>query len=166
MSQTIAGASSFLAWDISEGLPLVLSDGASYYVYGPGGLPIEQISSGGAVLYLHHDQQGSTRMLTGTTGVVEGTFSYSAYGGLSASTGAATSPLGYDAQYGNPDTGLTYLRARSYDPASGQFTTPDPMLKLPANRTRTRATTPSTSRTPAARTRTATAWGATSRWVP
>ena len=38
------------------------------YIYGPGGLPVEQINSKGKTLYLHHDQQGSTRMLTDTTG--------------------------------------------------------------------------------------------------
>jgi hypothetical protein len=28
------------------------------YIYGPGGVPVEQITSGGTVTYLHHDQQG------------------------------------------------------------------------------------------------------------
>lgn len=37
-------------------------------MYGPNNLPFEQISSGGTVAYLHHDQQGSTRLLTGSTG--------------------------------------------------------------------------------------------------
>ena len=37
------------------------------YIYGPYGLPVEQISSGGTVTYLHHDQQGSTRLLIGST---------------------------------------------------------------------------------------------------
>jgi hypothetical protein len=32
------------------------------------------------VLYLHHDQQGSTRLLTGSTGKTEATFTYDAYG--------------------------------------------------------------------------------------
>jgi RHS repeat-associated protein len=129
VSQTVSGASSFLTWDVANGPAALLADGANYYVYGAEGLAIEQISSGGAVLYLHHDQQGSTRLLTGVTGLVEGSFSYGAYGGLSASTGAASTPLGYGGQYANADTGLTYLRARSYDPASGQFTTVDPALE-------------------------------------
>ena len=128
VSQSSTAGTSFLTWDATESLPLVLADGTNYYVYGPEGLAFEQISGGGAVLYLHHDQQGSTRLLTGSTGTTEGSFAYGAYGGLTASTGAATTPLGYAGQYANGDTGLTYLRARSYDAASGQFTTPDPML--------------------------------------
>jgi hypothetical protein len=50
------------------------------YVYGRGEMSVEQISSGGTVSYLHHDQAGSTRLLTGSTGTVTGKCSYSAYG--------------------------------------------------------------------------------------
>lgn len=42
--------------------------------------------------------------------------------------GSAATPLEYDAQYTNDDTGLVYLRARSYDPATGQFQTIDPLV--------------------------------------
>lgn len=42
--------------------------------------------------------------------------------------GTATTPLGYDGQYTNSDTGLIYLRARYYDPATAQFLTVDPAL--------------------------------------
>jgi hypothetical protein len=57
---------------MTEAVPLLLSDGTNSYIYGPGGLPIEQVSSGGTVTYLHHDQAGSTRLLTGLTGTVTG----------------------------------------------------------------------------------------------
>jgi len=94
------------------------------YIYGPGGLPIEQISSGGTVLYLHHDQQGSTRLITGSSGTVEGKCTYTAYG-TPTCEGSAKTPLGYDAQYTSTDTGLIYMRARTYDPATAQFLTQD-----------------------------------------
>jgi RHS repeat-associated protein len=129
-SQTISGTTKFFAWDVSGSLPLLLTDGTNSYIYGPSGLPLEQISSGGTVLYLHHDQQGSTRMLTGSTGTVEGKSTYDAYGNLSASSGTATTPLGYDGQYTNSDTGLIYLRARAYDPATAQFMSADPLLAV------------------------------------
>jgi hypothetical protein len=51
---------------MTEELPLVLSDTNNSYIYGPGDLPVEQITSEGTVIGLHHDQQGSTRLLTGT----------------------------------------------------------------------------------------------------
>jgi uncharacterized protein RhaS with RHS repeats len=93
------------------------------FIYGPNGLPIEQINnSTGTATYLHHDQQGSTRLLTGSTGKVEGKCSYSAYG-TPTCEGTATTPLGYDAQYTSADTGLVYLRNRVYDPATAQFLT-------------------------------------------
>jgi RHS repeat-associated protein len=86
----------------------------------------EQINNTtGTVLYLHHDQAGSTRLLTGSTGKTEGSYSYNPYG-TPEHTGTATTPLGYDAQYTNSDTGLIYLRNRVYDPATAQFLTVDP----------------------------------------
>jgi RHS repeat-associated protein len=95
-------------------------------VYGPSETSVEQISSGGTVTYLHHDQQGSTRLLTGSTGTGTGKCTYSAYGAPTCE-GASTTPLGYDAQYTSTDTGLIYMRARTYDPATAQFLTQDPL---------------------------------------
>jgi RHS repeat-associated protein len=100
-------------------------------VYGPGNVPIEQINnSTGTVLYLHHDQQGSTRLLTGSTGKTEATFTYGPYGTTEGHTGTVTTPLGYDSQYTSSDTGLIYLRARVYDPTTAQFLTVDPAVSL------------------------------------
>jgi RHS repeat-associated protein len=129
-SETISATTNYLAWDMAEGLPLLLNDGTSSYVYGSGGLPVEQINnSTGTVTYLHHDQPGSTRLLTGSTGTVAGKCSYAAYG-TPTCEGTATTPLGYDAQYTSADTGLQYLRNRVYDPGTGQFTSVDPLKKL------------------------------------
>ncbi len=128
-SQTISGTTTYLTWDTAEGLPLVLSDTTNSYIYGLDGLPIEQISSGGTVTYLHHDQQGSTRLLTGTTGTVTGKCTYGAYG-TPTCEGTSTTPLGYDGQYTSSDTGLIYMRARVYDPATAQFLTVDPLVPI------------------------------------
>jgi RHS repeat-associated protein len=125
-SQTIAGTTSYLAWDTTEELPMILTDGTNSYIYGPGDLPVEQVTSGGTVSYLHHDQAGSTRLLTGSTGTVTGKCTYSAYGAPTCE-GSGTTPLGYDAQYTSTDTGLIYMRARVYDPATAQFLTQDPL---------------------------------------
>ena len=76
--------------------------------------------------YVHHDQQGSTRLLTGSTGTVTGKCTYAAYG-TPTCEGASTTPLGYDGQYTSSDTGLIYMRARTYDPATAQFLTTDPL---------------------------------------
>ena len=126
-SQTIKGTTSYLTWNMSEGPPLLLNDGTNNYIYGPSGLPIEQINnSTGTVTYLHHDQSGSIRLLTGSTGTVTGKCTYSTYGAPTCE-GSSTTPLGYDAQYTSSDTGLVYMRARVYDPATAQFLTVDPL---------------------------------------
>lgn len=91
-------------------------------------MTFEQINNTtGTVLYLHHDQQGSTRLLTSSTGAKEASFTYDAYGNQTGHTGTATTPLGFDGQYTSSDTGLIYLRARVYDPATAQFLSVDPM---------------------------------------
>ena len=128
-SQTVSGATSQLTWDTSGGLALLLDDGHASYIYGPGGLPIEQISEGTPTFY-HHDQLGSTRMLTNASGEPTATFTYSAYGQPAGSTGTQTTPLGYAGQYTNEQSGLIYLRARVYDPVTGQFLTRDPIEAL------------------------------------
>jgi RHS repeat-associated protein len=112
---------------MTEGLPLLLSDGTNSYIYGPGGLPVEQINGSETPTYLHHDQQDSTRLLTGSAGTVTGKCTYTAYG-TPTCEGTTTTPLGYDSQYASTDTGLIYMRARVYDPATAQFLTVDPMV--------------------------------------
>jgi hypothetical protein len=95
------------------------------YIYGPGNLPVEQISPTGTVTYLHHDQAGSTRLLTGSTGTVEGAYTYNAYGNTTGHTGAATTSLDYDSQYACGD-GLIYKRGSSHYPAPPEPGTPPP----------------------------------------
>ncbi len=127
-SQTVTGTTTYLVWSLAESVPLLLSDGTNSYIYGPLGLPVEQINnSTGAVLYLHHDQQGSTRLLTSTTGAKEASFTYDAYGNTTGTTGTAKTPLGYDGQSTSSDTGLIYLHNRVYDPKTAQFLSVDPI---------------------------------------
>jgi hypothetical protein len=63
-------------------------------MYGPDGVPVEQINnSTEKVAYLHHDQQGSTRLIIGESGKTEATFTYGAYGEPAGRTGTATTSL-------------------------------------------------------------------------
>lgn len=128
-TQTIDGTKTNLTWDTAEPLSIILEDETNSYIYGPENLPIEQIPASGETLYLHHDQQGSTRLLTNTKGEAEAAYTYNPYGTLNASTGTASTPLRYDAQYTNTDTGLIYLGARTYDPTTAQFLTVDPAVE-------------------------------------
>lgn len=127
-SDTTGSTTRYLAWDLHDELPLLLYDGQYSYLYGPGGLPISQISATGTVTYLHHDQLGSTRLLTSGLGEATGALSYYPYGSLEAQSGTATTSLGFAAQYTDSQTGLQYLRARFYDPSTAQFLTRDPLV--------------------------------------
>jgi len=78
-------------------------------------------------LYYHQDQLGSTRALTEPAGNVVATFTYDPYGRLTGSTGTVTTPFGFAGEYADAESGLTYLRNRYYDPATGQFLSRDPI---------------------------------------
>lgn len=127
---TGTSSTSNFKWDLTAGIPVLLSDGQNNYIYGPSNTPIEQINQAGTPNYLHHDQLGSTRLITDQTGNVSGAFTYDPYGTISASSGTATTPFGYADQYTDAETGLQYDRARYYDPATGQFLTRDPLNDL------------------------------------
>lgn len=126
MSKTVSGATSQFVWDAAAAVPLVLKDGTTAYIYGPAGQPLEQIS-GSTVLWLHHDQLGSTRLVTDTSGATQATYTYEPYGKLIASTGPANTALRFAAQYQDAESGLSYMRARYYDPLTGQFISVDPV---------------------------------------
>ncbi|MFD0743425.1 RHS repeat-associated core domain-containing protein [Phytohabitans flavus] len=127
-SATVNGSTSTFAWDHSTSVPLVLTDTANSYLYGPNGQPIAQIGRDGTVRYLHTDAQGSVRMLTDERGGTVETRGYDAFGRPTGPSGG--SPLGYAGQYTDQGTGFQYLHARHYDPATGQFLTRDPLAAL------------------------------------
>jgi len=117
-----------MVWDGISDLPLLLRKGNDYYIYGPEGLPIEQITSS-LTLYFHHDQQGSTRLLTGVTGSVVGTYEYGPYGTLDGHTGTESTQIGYAGQYRAHTNRSIYLRERVYDPSTAQFLSTDPAVQ-------------------------------------
>ena len=134
MSKTVGTATSQFAWDESGTTPLLLSDGTYSFVYGPGGIPIEQIDASGNPTYLSQDQLGSTRLLTNSVGAVSATYSYDPYGNVTAKTGTATTPIGFASGYTDAESGLQYLINRYYDPATGQFLSVDPAFAVTGSR--------------------------------
>jgi RHS repeat-associated protein len=117
------GATQFL-WDVAGSLPVLLKDGTTAYIYGPGGLPVEQVNTS-ATYWYHHDQIGSTRLITDSTGTSQATYTYDPYGGLASSTGSLTNPFLYCGEYRDSESGFYYLRARYFEPSTGQFISHD-----------------------------------------
>jgi RHS repeat-associated protein len=130
VGKVAGGVSSQFTWDAGGGLPQLVKEGApgaqKSYVYGPGGLPVEQVTAAGATYYYHHDQLGSTRALTDVAGALQETYSFDAYGNTTAVTGSISNPLLYSGQYKDSESGFYYLRARYYDPSTAQFLSRDP----------------------------------------
>lgn len=132
-SKTVTGTTTQFTWDGSGGNLLQQNDGSTItsFLYGPGGLPIEQVANS-TKTYLHHDQLGSTRLITdsaGNTGTAT-TITYDPYGNQAASSGALTTPLRFSGQYLDSESGLYQLRARYYDPTTSQFLTSDPAVSV------------------------------------
>jgi RHS repeat-associated protein len=129
MTTETRGASTYhMAWDVTPDLPLLLRSGNDYFIYGPEGVPIEQINSGSAT-YLHHDQLGSIRILTNSSGEVTGTYRYGPNGAVWKRTGTTTSKMGFAGQFRmSAEHQLIYLHARVYDPVTAQFLSVDPAV--------------------------------------
>jgi RHS repeat-associated protein len=96
-------------------------------VWGAGGLVSSGGASAAARLYPLTDAQGTTRFLTDSSGNVVQAYSYSPYGQLTSTLSATTTPYLYTGENLDQETGLQYLRARYYDPATGRFISRDPM---------------------------------------
>ena len=107
-------------------LPVVLDDGAQY-VYGAG--LISQTSGANTYYYLS-DGLGSTMKTVDATGTVVNGYTYDVYGKKTSSTGSQPNEFDFAGQQTDA-TGLQYLRARYYDPATGTFLSRDPMAASP-----------------------------------
>ena len=114
-------------WDTNANVPMLLADGTHSYIYGPGGVPIEDITtSTSTATYLVSDPTG-VRYQFKATGATNGTNSYSIYGQCLSCT--AKTSFGFENGYTDAN-GLIYLINRYYDPATQQFISVDPLVSL------------------------------------
>ena len=72
----------------------------------------------------HADRLGSVRAITDATGAVTATYRTDEFGLPTATTGTTTQPFTFTGEPRDA-TGLTYLRARYYDPTLGRFMSRD-----------------------------------------
>ncbi len=112
-------------WDVNSDLPVVLDDGTVQYVYGLG--LISATDGSDEQTYYLTDGLGSTTDLTDDGGSVTDTYSYDVFGAVRNHVGSSTNPFQFTGQQTDADSGLQYLRARSYDLSTGRFLSQDPV---------------------------------------
>lgn len=68
-AKTVAGQTNEFTWDTASGIPLLLSDGAADYVYGPGGQVLERIVDTDDIAFVGADSAHSAAALDVTVGL-------------------------------------------------------------------------------------------------
>ena len=133
-ARTSGASTAPFTWDNAGSLALLLDDGTTAYLYGPSSTPVEQVdlanasaNGAGADTFLLVDVRGSVVATTDDAGSVTSTRLYDSAGNVTSASGAVSN-LGYAGQWSDPVTGLLYLRARWYDPATSQLLGVDPAL--------------------------------------
>jgi RHS repeat-associated protein len=126
-SATTGASTQQFSWDTSSSSPELLQDSTNAYIYGPFGVPFEQVNlSTGTIQYLVGDALGSVRGVVSSSGALTATTSYDAWGNPETTGGlSAYTPFGFAGGY-TDSTGLSYFVNRYYDPKTGDFVNVDP----------------------------------------
>jgi RHS repeat-associated protein len=93
-------------------------------------IAVKQVTNG-TVDYYHADHLGSSSLVTTSTGLVEETLAYYAFGATRLNTGTANVPYKYTDQELDSSTGLYFYGARYYDATLGRFMSPDSGVPYP-----------------------------------
>jgi RHS repeat-associated protein len=118
---------SWLIWDTNRQLPLVLSDGTTDYIYGPGSTPVEQVSLASSTpTFMTYVASGASWLITTVAGQEIAFYGYDAFGNMTF--GTPGSSFGFAGEYTDSTTGFSNLRARWYTPQTGTFLTVDPAV--------------------------------------
>ncbi len=128
--QTTKGSTvSYYQYDLSGDL-LWTEDGIQQrkYIEVLGQIWAEVRTSGTTTtIYWHHtDHEGTTNVVTDSSGKIVWDAEYEAFGEISRSNGSIDFKALYTGRELDPDTGLYYTNARWYDPQLGRFITEDP----------------------------------------
>ena len=99
----------------------------AHYTYGLG--LVSQVTASGNSYYYDYNLQGSTVGITNSAGVYVNQYSYDPFGQVTTISAGIPNPFTFVGQYGvsSDRNGLTYMRARYYEPSIGQFVSNDPL---------------------------------------
>lgn len=88
---------------------------------------LDRLSSttGGTTRWYHRGAADSVDLVTGASGAAVATERFSAFGTSLASTGVQAEDYRYKGEWYDPDSELSYMRARDYDAELGQFLSVD-----------------------------------------
>ena len=112
------------------------SNSATSYIYEPGvDRPLAQVSSSGVVRYVHQDALGSVVMLTDSNGAAYQSYSYDAWGKVTArdasggviASSVISAPWLFTGRRFDKESGLYHYRARTYSAELGRFLQMDPI---------------------------------------
>ena len=96
------------------------------YTHGPGIDEPLAVTKGSATFFYHQDGLGTVTDLTDATGVTAKSYAYDSYGNILESPGTLDQPYTYTGREFDSESGLYFLRMRTYDPLSGRFDQKDP----------------------------------------
>jgi RHS repeat-associated protein len=120
--QVDADPATTLLNDVSGGLPVILDDETSRYLWGPAGLA--WTVSGADIEVVLADRLGSVRTISDDEGTVIATARTDEFGVVTAASGAPATTHGFTGEPADA-TALVDLRARRYDPKLGRFLSRD-----------------------------------------
>ncbi|MEK6225545.1 MAG: RHS repeat-associated core domain-containing protein [Chloroflexota bacterium] len=121
-SRTQGSTTTFL-WDPSITIQRLVKEGSDNIVYGLGSIYV--VKADATTVTLARDGSKNIRAEVASSGTVNSAFRYRVYGQLAQTTGTTPTYLGLAGQLQDP-SGLTYMRARWYDPVVARFTSRDP----------------------------------------
>ena len=133
IAKTTNGTETRYVNDISGNLPYVLAElnsnnqPQSLYLY-VGGLTSLGGTNSSDRLYPISDAIGNVRFVLGSDGTLLGRYQYDPYGNVTSQEGTVANTFGFATEQHDPETNLTFLRARYYDPETGTFLSRDPVL--------------------------------------
>ncbi|MCX8108335.1 MAG: hypothetical protein N3G20_05975, partial [Verrucomicrobiae bacterium] len=136
---TSAGEVRYLVDEVNPtGLPQILAEftpsgsNLASYVYGPWLISEKRV--GGKRFAVKEGRFGSVRRAVLSSGTVDASFNYSAFGKWRSGTGVRLTH-GFAGEVTDLESGFVYMRARYYAPRVGRFFTPDPAWPAPGTAT-------------------------------